>query len=364
VSSLQQKLAEANAKNAQLQQENAALRRRLGMAPLVPAPGPVSPVQIPVVLPGAAEDSGLFIELPAVKWGSSNATAKQELLSHIPGAAISLKPFDGTLIVKVVHSSHLSLLKTSKALGDGAATEAGSLAVQNGSLYLQWDAGDQSAALDAIKYASLEVREQPDAEAKVYSMVHPQETSVTLNQPAPVKLALPGNVIVKGKLALLKPSTDWESTTGSDGSLVLQQNGLKVEIKFDRTGGLLARCADPDPEHAQRRLDALNTKYGKVQAHLAELQEKEKVPPAKTAERWSGIVYYPPTVEDRTELMSSIHSDTEELAGMDKAKPRVQAEVDAVSAKNAAIGRLDGTVVLLNLPNGVQAAQITLKAGK
>jgi hypothetical protein len=211
----------------------------------------------------------------------------------------------------------------------------------------------------------LEVREQPDAEPKVYSMVHPVEGAVTLNQPA-AKLPLAAEVAAKGKLALRKSSADWQSTNSADGSLVLKQDGLEVNIKLDATGGIAATCDDPDPDHIQRRMDALNVKYKKYQTHLAELEAKNRIPPARTEGHYagSGTLYYPPTVEDRSALISQIHTDKEELTGMDKARPRLQAELDAVSAKNRAIADLDGSGLVLSLPNGVKVADVTLHVGE
>jgi hypothetical protein len=362
ISQLQKELADANARDVRLQQENAELRRRLGMAPAISPPGAVLPAQVTAMLPSGQDASALFIELPVVKWDSKTAADKQELIARIPGATISLKPFNGTLTVKSVNSSHVTLLvqKTSKAIGDSDAIVAGEVFVQSGSLYLQWASGDQSTALEALKYASLEVRERPDAEPKIYSMVHPVESSVTLNQSAPAKLPLLPSVLGKGKLVLSKPSADWQSTAGKDGALVLQQNGLQVDIKLDHAGGVIATCAGPDPDHAQRRMDALNAKYQKEQATLADLQAKAQLPPKTTEGYWSGNLYYPPTVEDRSPLLNEIHSYTEDLSGMDKARPKLQAELDAVNAKSGAIAELAGTGLVVTLPNGVKVAAITL----
>ena len=136
---------------------------------------------------------------------------------------------------------------------------------------------------------------------------------------------------------------------------------MKVEIKIDAAvPAVRAKCSDPDPDHAQQRLDALNANYARTQTELKKLEAKADTPPARTEGYYSGGLYHPGTVEDRSLLIHSIHEDSGTLAMLEKAKPKLEAELEAVVAKTAALGQLDGTVVMLTLPNGVDAAQLTL----
>jgi hypothetical protein len=369
LSALEKKLADSESQCAQLQAQNAALLKRLGEGPGTPPESEgnslfSAPSGEPGGVTAPAPDAPEAIAIPDTQWSAEGADAMQKLTSGLIGTAIKLTPCDATLLVKPVDAGHLSLSvhKTSKGLGTDSVVEAGKLWIDNGSLYLQWNRGDQSMALQALRYASLEVGDNGTA-GKAYSLMKCQEVVVQVRNREPVRLELPANLAAKGKLVMTDPPQNWRVSTGDDGRVVLSQNDLKVEIEIDTTTPtLLVKCSDPDPDHAQRRLDALNKNYAKDQAELERLQPYSDMPPAVISQgRSEGSIYYPPQAEDRSQLNNSIQNDKQQMAGMDKERPKLEAEVTAAAGRTAALDQLDGTVVLLTLANGVSAVHVTLQ---
>jgi len=369
LSAVEKNLADSESKRAQLQAQNAALLKRLGEGPAVPPEGEGNSLfSVPSDHLGGVSaptpDAPEVIAIPDTQWVAEDVDATQKLTSGLIGTALKLTPCDTTLLAKPIDAGHLSLSvhKTSLGLGTDSVVEAGKLWIDSGSLYLQWNRGDQSAALQALRYASLEVGDNGKG-GKTYSMMKCQEVVVQLRKVKPVRLELPAKLAAKGKLVMTDPPQNWLASTGDDGTLVLSHNDIKVEIKIDATTPtLLVQCGDPDPDHAQRRLDAFNKSYAKDQAEVARLQPYSEMPPAVISQgRSGGSFYYPPQVEDRSQLDSTIRNDTQQLAGMDKERPKFEAEVNAAAGRTAALEQLDGSVVLLTLPNGVSAARATLQ---
>jgi hypothetical protein len=312
-------------------------------------------------------DSEHFIDIPAVKWGTKEATAKQQLLSGVSATSISLKPFDDTLVATSVGPSRITLqTKKISAVGELKLVDAGVIEMANGKVTLQWAPGDQSAAWGAIRYALLELRDQPDSDPTVYSMSRPVQLSVMLNQPKSVALGLPATVTTANvKFSLQTPSNDWQSTNDKDGDLTLSQNGLEVLVKRDQAGGVLASCSDADPTHAQKRLDALNRQKTAAQTKLAGLKKQAALPLKRTPARTDGVMVYPATVEDRTALNTAIKTTSDDLDHLSSvAIPKAQADLDAAGTKAEMIAQLDGTKVVLVLPNGIVAVQITLQTAR
>ena len=227
VAALEKKLADAESRCTQLQSQNASLLRRQGDVPPTPSsvddpkpgvsgqrpgypapdasnshPEPISATTSPV------ESTRQIIAIPDVQWGKKGAYEKQALISGLAGTALKLTPFDTTLAVKTVDASHLSMVihKTSKALGTDSTVEAGKLWVENGSLYLLWAQGDQSAALEGLRYASLEISDEQGKTSTTYGFINPQVVALPLDKNAPVSLELPATVAAKVKLTVKGPT--------------------------------------------------------------------------------------------------------------------------------------------------------------
>ncbi len=369
IASLQKQLSASNSRCQKLEDELSALKNGLNqpsVTPKVLPPGTPADGGDPAVTPqetsASASASGV-ISLP-VKFTNKVGALPTVLLPGITATKLELKPLDASLAVKVIDPTHLTLIahKTSKALGTDETVEAGKLWIEAGALFLQWSPGDQSGALESLRYASMTLSDATGKDVKMYSFLEPQAINLPLDKTSPQRFKFPAGMVTRAKLEIKDAPTGWTPSISDGHTLVLTQAGNKIQVKYDGVASTVSViCNDPDPTHAKRRLDALNTAEAKAQADLEKLQAQDATPPATTEGHWSGALWYPPTVEDRSGLHESIHSRQEQIASADKARPKLEAELVAADANAKEFEQLNGTVVSVTLLNGVCAAQLSLQ---
>lgn len=360
VVSLEKQLADANARCQQLRDENASLTKKIvGMSASggsggQPIKGPLGSAGTLTPAQPMVEETELLV-LPAPTTEGTHQS--QKVANIVNGAALKITLNSDAIITEATDSTHLTLsvCKISQGLGIKSTVVAGRLWLDSSALMIQATDNDAwTEVVEALKYASLDVQNSSGQKVKCYRFSDPQQISLPLKQISPIRLTLPPNIASKVKFDIPQGApTGWSLTTGEDGALVLSQSGLTVRIKYDPAMPGVSVYRNNDG--ARSRLQTINTAIVKANQQI----NNDKIILAARPSPYSPPSNSTNTVADKNQAQSQILELEKELKDLEKQKADAQRDLDAARSQES----LGGTAVFLKLPNGINAAKITLEAG-
>ncbi len=292
---------------------------------------------------------------------------------------LRLTPASPSLVAEAAGPSRLRLsVRRVHGLGTVTAAECGSLWVANGSLYLQWSTGDQTAASDALRTAALQVGD--DTGGRRYAFAEPVAVTLPLASGGkPVAVAVAPALATTAKWAagplhdgwrvehpaeadlrratdLAKRPTersavdDWSDQVATvrvrrqqESDRQFTAEGKAVAAMLDQQLSPDAVAADPAGsakriETATEAVDELRHRRGistgLQRAQVAALD-------ATVAQRRQGLASFRSTATLLEQLRRATSVDANEsvlqqlVAGMDRAGPRAAGYADALSRTKA-----------------------------
>jgi len=341
VATLQKQLDDANVRCAQLAQQAAAKGGAVGVGPAVAKAPDLLKTEI--------------IQLTEPQWLADGTAEPQQLavgLDNVVG--FKLTPADDKLTVSATDPAHATLMgiKANKALGTGTPQPAGKLSLEKGTLLLQWFSKDTArTAMDALKYASLELQSAGATTVKKLRFVAPVELALSLDQATTIRLDIPAWVAPKGALTMPNPPLGCTPTNAADGTLMLKEGEVALQVRYDQTmPGVSVTGGNIDAADVKHRFDTVDAEYQ---------TEKQQVAAMKTHN-----VALNETAAVRAANAQTLKEAESHLADVTKTRSNLQQELNTTQAKAAILAKFQGSVVSVMLPNGVQVAEITLGAGK
>jgi len=191
----------------------------------------------------------------------------------------------------------------------------------------------------------MEMDDENGGQVKAYRFSAPATASVSLNPTAFVKVALPPAVTGKVKLEMAQVPSGWQMKLADDGALVLSQNDATVRVKYilslQQVGVI---CSGIDGSEAQHRLDALKAEYTKAEAELMSLQRRA----TDTA------------IVSKSSWQMQIAAKNQQVYGLRNSITEATRAMRTGNPEKTIGSTLEGAVVALTLPNGVEVARVTI----
>lgn len=301
------------------------------------------------------------IALSEPHWQEGGIADPQNLGDCLNGVALKLSPFDGTMVAQPTDPSHLTLIIRQVNSGLGEATElpAGKIWIQNGSLMLQWiDKEVSTTAIEKLKYAALETADADGNTVKRFSFLDPVTSSLPLEPDASVKIAIPLPIAAECKLSFATTPSGWDLSEPDKFTEVLRHDPADARLEYDsRSLRVSITCNEINAVDPVHQLAALQTQLATAQRQLEHTKQQYDGSPTEDTTVYSlnSSHFVASPREGLGEEMKQEQEHIDKLQGwIDKAQRDLNANTAAAPAP------LEGVVVSLLLPNGIEVARITL----